>query len=105
MVQIEIYINTINITHNRYVFFQFIVMVPVSKWRFNVCYWWKKTTQKTSELDYLVEIQITYLLLDASIVERTFAFNQDSSDICFLASYCDIMKKDDNARWYQIELS
>jgi hypothetical protein len=58
----------------------------------------KKNTQKTSELDYLVEIQITYLLLDASIVERTFAFNQDSSDICFLASYCDIMKKDDNAR-------
>jgi hypothetical protein len=43
----------------------------------------KKNTQKTSELDYLVEIQIIYLLLDASIVERTFAFNQDSSDICF----------------------
>ena len=58
----------------------------------------KKNTQKTSELDYLVEIQIIYLLLDASIVERTFAFNQDSSDICFLASCCDIMKKDDNAR-------
>ena len=65
----------------------------------------KKNTQKTSELDYLVEIQNTYLLLDASIVERTFAFNQDSSDICFLASCCAIMKKDDNARWYQIELS
>ena len=61
--------------------------------------------KKTPKLDYLVEIQITYLLIDASIVERTFAFNQDSSDIYFLASCCDIMKKDDNARWYQIELS
>ena len=65
----------------------------------------EKKHPKSSELDYLVEIQIPYLLLDASIVERTFAFNQDSSDICFLASCCDIMKKDDNARWYQIELS